>query len=120
MCIVLDGGVVSGHVSQELSKIVWIFRRRDGKATCEVMDLESLERELEVPCKYYFEGTKRLVTKLENLLEYPSNGSCVHIDDDCVTCGIGHVIMNITYLILIEYKRQKHMSLNTDLMYHQG
>ena len=69
VCVVKDGDAVVGHVPRELSKILWNFLRRGGQGTCEVTGPRKHGKGLEVPCTYNFEGNRRLISRLENLLE---------------------------------------------------
>jgi hypothetical protein len=68
VCVVKDDGTVVGHVPRALSKTIWHFLRKAGQGDCEVTAPRKHGKGLEVPCKYNFEGNRRLVRKLESLL----------------------------------------------------
>ena len=72
--ITKDESVV-GHVPRELSKTVWYFLRREGTGYCEVTAPRKHGKGLEVPCKYTFEGSRRLVARIEHLLGNSNNAS---------------------------------------------
>ena len=65
--VVKHGGIV-GHLPRELSRTVWHFILHGGQVTCEVTGKRKLGNGLEVPCIYKFIGTRKLVSRIEELL----------------------------------------------------
>ena len=60
---------VVGHVPRELARVVKKFLRKGGKAICIVSGPRKRGKGLEVPCTYKFSGKRKLVKKLEALLD---------------------------------------------------
>ena len=65
--VVKHGGIV-GHLTRELSRIVWQCILHGSQVTCEDTGKRKLRNALEVPCIYKFIGTKKLVSRIEELL----------------------------------------------------
>ena len=63
------GEQIVGHVPRELSSKAWHFLRHGGQSTCEVTGRRKRGNGLEVPCTYRFVAKRRLVKKLEVLLQ---------------------------------------------------
>ena len=63
------GDEIIGHVPRELSSQVWHFLRHRGRTACEVIGKRKRGDGLVVPCKYRFIGRRRLIKKLEVLLQ---------------------------------------------------
>ena len=65
---VVKHGRIVGHLPRELSRTVWDFILHGGHVTCEVTGKRKLGNGLEVPSIYKFIGTKKLVSRIEELL----------------------------------------------------
>ena len=65
---VVKHGEIVGHLPRELSRTVWHFILHGGQVTCEVTGKRKLGNGLEVPCIYKFIGTRKLVSRIEELL----------------------------------------------------
>lgn len=61
-----------GHVPREFSRAVWHFLAHDGHGYAEVTAKRRHGNGLEVPCTYTFVGSKKLVGKLQNIIERDS------------------------------------------------
>ena len=57
------------YSSRELSGEVWHLLRHGGRSTYEVIERRKGGNGLEVPCRYRFAAKRRLIKKLEGLLQ---------------------------------------------------
>ena len=68
VCVMKDRDVV-GQVPREFSKTVWYFLRSGGQGSCTVSGPRKIGKGLEVPCTYSFEGSRKVIIKLKNLID---------------------------------------------------
>ena len=66
---VMKGHDVAGHVPREFSKTVRYFLRSGGQGSCTVSGPRKNGKGLEVPCTYSFEGSRKVIIKLKNLID---------------------------------------------------
>ena len=60
---------IIGHVPRQLSREVWHFLRHGGRSICEIIGRTKRGNRLEVPCRYRSVAKRRLIKKLEGLLQ---------------------------------------------------
>ena len=66
---VKGGDEIIGHIPRELPRDVSQFLRHRGRSMGEVIGRSKQENRLEVPCRYRFVAKRRLIKKLEGLLQ---------------------------------------------------
>jgi len=60
---------IVGHISSEISRIVWYFIEHDGTVSCEVTGPRKRGVGLVVQCRYTFCAKKKLISKLQKKLD---------------------------------------------------
>ena len=66
--VVYKDSSVVGHVPRELSVVLMVFLKHDGKVECAIRGRQKRGKGLEVPCMYRLKGSKALVGKGRELL----------------------------------------------------
>ena len=71
---VLNGSDIVGHYPMKISRLCWLFIRKDGRITCTVTGGRQYSADLpqgglEIPCILRFEGGDKEISKVKKLLK---------------------------------------------------